>query len=232
MNSAPARPEGPDEAGQRPGWYPDATYDHLERWWTGERWTADIREKKVQATKPSLQSLQDQLLARPGERFLAWFIDEVCISVIAYAVSFPAVARMTHLILNYMRSAMLTTPKASDVPTMPLVDAMWLGLAGFAVAMLWYFLWGRLAGRTPGQMALGLRFAKATMIEEYHLDWNTAGMRAFTAALLRSAGSIDLLFVLLQLMSASLVWRHPLRQSWPDIFARTLVVRTGRNIVA
>ncbi|MGL4831795.1 MAG: RDD family protein [Propionibacteriaceae bacterium] len=214
----------PSDEPTTPGWYPDPNYDHLERWWTGAGWTADIRPRIVSAA-PQQQS--SAALARTGERFLAWFLDDVIISALTLLVSWPATARITHQFLTWMRESVGVNPSTvTTTPTLDPADLIWIGLAGFACCMLYYFLQGHFGGRTLGQRALGLRMIPDDDPAATGLDWNRAGWRSFTWAALRALPNVHFYFSILVFLSASMVYRHPRRQTWPDLFAHTLVVRS------
>ncbi len=204
-----------------PGWYPDPNYDHLERWWTGAGWTADIRPRTASATPQQLSSVD---LARTGERFLAWLLDDVVISLLTIIVSWPAIVRITHQFMTWMRES-IGAPAPSQTPVLEPADLIWIGLASFSCCMLYYFFFGHFGGRTLGQRALRLRMIPDNDPESLGLDWNRAGWRSFTWAALRTLPNVHFYFSILIFLSASMVYRHPRRQTWPDLFAHTLIVR-------
>lgn len=211
-----------------PGWYQDPTYDHLERWWTGTVWTADIRElHHREAIGPELTR---EMLAGPGSRFLAWLLDSLVISILSVLAAIPALGRIWNVTWawanEHMAAGMNQPTSPTDLPPVARTDIVWVFLAGFVCCMLYYFFLLHFSGRTLGQRAVGIRTAPKDDIAARGLSWDSAGKRAMSWAILTSLTVVWLPAWAFGLFSSLLVFSHPWRQTWPDLLAKCVVIRS------
>lgn len=160
-----------------------------------------------------MQKTLNLVNATAGKRLAAWLIDRI-IPALALGIALG-----------------VTLPEVLDSSGAARDDALftfWMALLGASVVSLaysvWLWGWEATAGKTPGNLMLGIR---TTSEEGLPAGWGSIFLRGVIIAL---SGLVPVVGSILMMVSN--IWDpHHQRQGWHDKVAHTLVVdvKAGRN---
>ena len=149
-------------------WYPDPNDDRQLRYWDGSTWTAHVAAAPVSARPMGPTTPEGEPLAGWWWRVLAYLIDTIIISVVSNIVSIPAQIQMQRDLMSVMERfnrAMEQNPDAppsfgvffNDYLDILQEHAFWLVAPGAILTVLYWAVFLRWKGGTPGKLMLGMR---------------------------------------------------------------------------
>jgi len=234
------------------GWYPDPAPEAGAspglRYWDGTAWTAHTAPGADGARPTGPTTPDGEPLAGWWWRALAYVIDSIILSVAAGLVNFPAqidMQRDLQPIMDRFDRAIEQNPEDppdfgaffGDYMNVLQAHAFWLLAPGAILTVLYWVVFLRWKGGTPGKLMLGMRVRLRERAGT--LPWSSIGARmavqfgvsfAFTALAFGSASvSLFFLFMTISLfMLLDPLWASwdPDRQTLHDKLARTNVVKT------
>jgi uncharacterized RDD family membrane protein YckC len=229
-------------------WYPDPYDDRQLRYWDGSAWTAHVAASSV-ATQPSGPTTPDgEPLAGWWWRVLAYVIDSIIIGVAASVVGIPAqiqVQRDLQPVMERLDRAVEQNPETPpdfgaffhDYLGIVQEHAFWLVAPGAILIVLYWVIFLRWKGATPGKLMLGMRVRLrdqagtlpwssiiARIIVQFGVIWTVMLVAFLTASVT--------MFVVWILVSMTMLldplwatWDSK-RQTWHDKLAGTNVIRS------
>ena len=149
-------------------WYPDPNDDRQLRYWDGTAWTAHVAAAPASARPTGPTTPDGEPLAGWWWRVLAYVIDSIIISVVASIVSIPAQIQIQRDFMPVMERfdrAIEQNPEAppdfwvffNDYLDVMQQHAFWLVAPGAIFTVLYWAIFLRWKGATPGKLMLGMR---------------------------------------------------------------------------
>jgi len=229
-------------------WYPDPSDGHRLRYWDGSAWTAHVAPSPVAAQPTGPTTPDGEPLAGWWWRVLAYVIDSIIISVVSSIVTIPAQIQMQRdfvPVMDRFERTVEQNPEAMpDLGTLfsEYLDvlqsyAFWLVAPGAILTVLYWAIFLRWKGGTPGKLMLGMRIRLRDRPGQ--LPWSSIVLRmalqfgvAWTVFYLAFAsGSTAIYFLSMLIVLVTLL--DPLWATWDskqqtlhDKLARTNVVKT------
>lgn len=234
------------------GWYPDpdpAAVGGSLRYWDGTAWTEHVHAMPQPATPTGPTTPDGEQLAGWWWRVLAYVIDTILVGVVTTIVSLPAqiqVQREIQPVADKFNRAIEQDPDQTpdfgafldDYLDILQAHAFWLVAPGVILTGLYWAIFLRWKGGTPGKLMLGLRVRLRE--RPGRLPWGTILVRMALQlgviwtfyALAYATGSLGMVVVSMLVTLVMLI--DPLWASWDskrqalhDKVARTNVVRRG-----
>ena len=227
-------------------WYPDPNDDRQLRYWDGSAWTAHVAAAPV-APQPTGPTTPDgELLAGWWWRVLAYVIDTIIISVVSSIVSIPAQIQMQRDLMPVMErfDRAMQNPDTppdfgaffNDYLGIMQQHAFWLVAPTVILTLLYWVIFLRWKGATPGKLMLGMRVRLrdqagtlpwssiiARMIVQFGVVWTV-----FVVAFMTASVTMFVLWILVSMiMLIDPLWAtwDSKRQTLHDKLAATNVVR-------
>ncbi len=149
-------------------WYPDPNDARQLRYWDGTAWTAHVAAAPIPSQPTGPMTPDGEPLAGWWWRVLAYVIDSVIIGVAASVASFPAqmqVQRDFQPVVDRFDRAIEQNPNTppdlgaffNDYMDVLQDHAFWLVAPGATVTFLYWAIFLRWKGGTPGKLMLGMR---------------------------------------------------------------------------
>ena len=228
-------------------WYPDPNDDRQLRYWDGTAWTAHVAAAPASARPTGPTTPDGEPLAGWWWRVLAYVIDSIIISVVANIVSIPAQIQIQQDFMPVMERfnrAIEQNPEAppdfwaffNDYLDVMQQHAFWLVAPGAIFTVLYWAIFLRWKGATPGKLMLGMRIRLrdqagrlpwssiiARMILQFGVIWSV-----FVIALLTGSVTMYVVWMLAtMIMLLDPLWAtwDSKRQTLHDKLAATNVVR-------
>ncbi len=228
-------------------WYPDPSDGHRLRYWDGSAWTAHVAPSPVAAQPAGPTTPDGEPLAGWWWRVLAYVIDSIIISVVSSIVTIPAQIQMQRdfvPVMDRFERTVEQNPEAMpDLGTLfsEYLDvlqsyAFWLVAPGAILTVLYWAIFLRWKGGTPGKLMLGMRIRLRDRPGQ--LPWSSIVLRmalqfgvAWTVFYLAFASGstaiyfLSMLIVLVTLLDPLWAAWDTKRQTLHDKLARTNVVK-------
>ncbi|MFZ0141565.1 MAG: RDD family protein [Aeromicrobium sp.] len=228
-------------------WYPDPNDDRQLRYWDGTAWTAHVAAAPASARPTGPTTPDGEPLAGWWWRVLAYVIDSIIISVVANIVSIPAqiqIQRDFMPVMERFNRAIEQNPETppdfwaffNDYLDVMQQHAFWLVAPGAIFTVLYWAIFLRWKGATPGKLMLGMRVRLrdqagrlpwssiiARMILQFGVIWSV-----FVIALLTGSVTMYVVWMLAtMIMLLDPLWAtwDSKRQTLHDKLAATNVVR-------
>jgi len=228
-------------------WYPDPNDDRQLRYWDGSAWTAHVAAAPVPARPTGPTTPDGEPLAGWWWRVLAYVIDTIIISVVSSIVSIPAQIQMQRDLMPVMERFDRAIEQNPDTPPdfgaffndyldVMQQHAFWLVAPTVILTLLYWVIFLRLKGATPGKLMLGMRVRLrdspgtlpwssiiARMTLQFGVVWTV-----FVVAFMTGSVSMFVLWILVSMfMLIDPLWAtwDSKRQTLHDKLAATNVVR-------
>jgi uncharacterized RDD family membrane protein YckC len=220
------------------GWYPDPANAAQERYWDGWQWSRNTRPSARPAPPriapyqagsfPGAARTADGIpLAAWWWRFLAMMIDYLILAAIGAIL----LARIYLRFLRAMSEAVAAAARAAQTGQQPpplaatdllsASDQLIVTGVTVAIALVYFVIFLRWKGATPGKLACGLRVVPVDQgLSRSPLAWQAAFIRSAIWVL---PGLFSLLAVITVIDALFPLW-NPKRQALHDLAARTQVV--------
>jgi len=230
-------------------WYPDPSDDQRLRYWDGSAWTAHVAPAPVAARPTGPTTPDGEPLAGWWWRVLAYVIDSIIVGTVVSIVGIPAQIQMQRDFQPVMDRFARELEQNPETPPdfgvffseyMDILQGYWLWIVIPSVILtaLYWAVFLRWKGGTPGKLALGMRVRLregpgtlpwsailARMALQFGVGWMiwalVIGSSSFTFVVVGLP--VAALFLLLDPLWAA--W-DPKRQALHDKLARTNVVKT------
>jgi uncharacterized RDD family membrane protein YckC len=228
-------------------WYPDPNDDRQLRYWDGSAWTAHVAAAPVPARPTGPTTPDGEPLAGWWWRVLAYVIDTIIISVVSSIVSIPAQIQMQRDLMPVMERFDRAIEQNPDTPPdfgaffndyldVMQQHAFWLVAPTVILTLLYWVIFLRWKGATPGKLMLGMRVRLrdragtlpwssiiARMVLQFGVVWTV-----FVVAFMTGSVSMFVVWILVSLfMLIDPLWAtwDSKRQTLHDKLAATNVVR-------
>ena len=234
-------------------WYPDPSDDHRLRYWDGSAWTAHVAPAPVPARPTGPTTPDGEPLAGWWWRVLAYMLDSIIVGTVASIVSIPAQIQMTRDFQPVMDRFAREIEQNPETPPdfgafldeyLDIIQGYWLWIAIPSVVLtaLYWAIFMRWKGATPGKLALGLRVRLrdspgtlpwssilARLALQFGAGWAIYGLIyglvIGSSSLTGAVVGLPVAALLLLLDPLWAAW-DPKRQALHDKLARTNVVKT------
>jgi uncharacterized RDD family membrane protein YckC len=149
-------------------WYPDPNDDRQLRYWDGSAWTDHVAAAPGSARPTGPTTPDGEPLAGWWWRVLAYVIDTIIISVVSSIVSIPAQIQMQRDLMPVMERFERAVEQNPDTPPdfgvsfndyLDILQehAFWLLAPTVILTFLYWVIFLRWKGATPGKLMLGMR---------------------------------------------------------------------------
>ena len=149
-------------------WYPDPSDDRQLRYWDGSAWTAHVAAAPVSARPTGPTTPDGEPLAGWWWRVLAYVIDTIIIGVVSNIVSIPAQIQMQRdlaPVMERFNRAIEQNPSTppdfwayfNDYLDVMQQHALWLVAPTVILTFIYWVIFLRWKGATPGKLMLGMR---------------------------------------------------------------------------
>lgn len=231
-------------------WYPDPSDGHRLRYWDGSAWTAHVAPSPVPARPAGPTTPDGEPLAGWWWRLLAYVLDSIIVGTVASIASIPAQIQMQRDFQPVMDRFAREIEQNPETPPdfsaffgeyMDIIQGYWFWfvIPSVVLTALYWAVFLRWKGGTPGKLALGMRVRLrdspgtlpwSSILARLALQFGVGqaiwvlvviGSLSLTAVVV--GASLAALFLLLDPLWAA--W-DPKRQALHDKLARTNVVKT------
>ena len=149
-------------------WYPDPNDDRQLRYWDGSAWTAHVAAAPVPARPTGPTTPDGEPLAGWWWRVLSYVIDTIIVSVVSSIVSIPAQIQMQRDLMPVMERFGRAAEQNPNTPPdfgvffndyleIMQQHALWLVAPSAILTVLYWAIFLRWKGATPGKLMLGMR---------------------------------------------------------------------------
>jgi len=230
-------------------WYPDPSDDHRLRYWDGSAWTAHVAPAPVSARPTGPTTPDGEPLAGWWWRALAYLLDGTILGALSGIASIPAIIQVQRDLVPVIERLGQELEQNPDAP--PDLAAFYseyfdvlqshlvaLALPGVVLGLLYWVIFLRWKGATPGKLMLGMRVRlrdgdgrlpwrsiAARLSLPLGVPWVTYGVAFATGSFPAFLVAYAVLGPVLLLDALWATW-DPKRQTLHDKLARTNVVRT------